>query len=215
MINTDEARKVHGAIQKRFKAYADKIIFPVTQHKRHTEGRVEGETWTDSDGKKWEMKNGFPQSITKLDGAKTPWWCPECGLPLNNRLHMKMFRKKGKCHRCVVEEETKMRMDGTYKDYEDKNLLLNKMAYFRDRVIELAYYLENLHSQEFQIYNEDLGTLVMVEKWEVPLDKLRKDVGDELVNCNRLLTEMEDKYRERWGHLPGEEPDNGGSEATK
>ena len=214
MVNTDELRKVHGKIQGHFKKYAERVVVSMHNPKHHTSGRKEGETWVDSDGKKWEMKNGFPQSISKLQSAKTPWFCPQCQHPLNSNLHLKMFRKKGKCHRCVVEDETQMRMDGTYADHEDRNLLLNKMGWFKDRIIELAYYLEELHTPEFQIYNEELGTLVMVEKWEIPLDKLRKDVGEELVNCNKLLTEMEELYRDRWGTLPGEPSDNDGSEGS-
>ncbi len=38
--------------------------------------RTEGDRWTDIEGKEWEMKNGVKTRVTKLDSAKTPWWCP-------------------------------------------------------------------------------------------------------------------------------------------
>ena len=45
--------------------------------------RKEGDVWVDVDGRKWTKKTGLIQSVTKLDGFKTPWWCPKCGTPLN------------------------------------------------------------------------------------------------------------------------------------
>jgi len=209
MVNQEELRKVHTKITDHFKKHADKIVVSQYTPKQHYEGRQEGERWTDSDGKLWEMKNGIPQSVSKLQAAKTPWWCPRCGLPLNTKLHEKIYFKKGFCHRCELEDDTKRRVEGTHKDYEDRALLLNKMGYYRERIIELAYYLETLHSPEFQIYDEQRGTLVMTEKWDMDLTTLRQDIGKELVDYNNALKEMEETYRERWGPLPNEERDSG------
>lgn len=209
MVNQEELSKVHNKIQGHFNKYANKIM--VSQHipeKHHSVGRKEGEKWKDRDGKLWEVKHGIVQSVSKLQDAKTPWWCPKCTRPLNSDLHLKMYRKRRMCHRCVLEEDTQMRLNGTFEDFQDKKLLQNKMAFYRDRVIELAYFLENLHAPEFQIFNEDTGTMVMVEKWEVPLDQLRKDVSESLEHVIKVVTEMEEMYRERWGYLPGEEPDS-------
>ena len=202
-----EMAAVYGKIQDQLNKYADKVVVSQYTPQRHSENRVEGERWKDADGKEWELKNGIAQSIVKLQDAKTPWWCPKCTLPLKTELDVKMWRRRGKCHECVLKEETVMRLEGTFDDYQDRKMLENKMGFYRDRIIELAYFLENLYAPEFQIYNEDTGAMVMVETWEVPLDQLRKDVGEELVHCNKILTEMEETYRERWGE--GSKPDSG------
>lgn len=200
-----EMDKVRGKIHDQLTKYADKIIVPQYVPKLHNEGREEGEQWKDDNGKEWEMKDGFSRSIPKLQGAKTPWWCPQCTKPLNTKMHVKMWRIRQKCHRCVLEEETTMRLDGTYADYESRKTFENKIDFYKERIIELAYFLENLHAPEFQIFNEETGAMVMLEKWEVPLDQLRSDVGEELVRCNMLLTEMEEKYNERWTARAGSE----------
>ena len=44
--------------------------------------RNEGDVWVGLDGRQWTKKNGVVQVITKLDGLKTPWWCPKCNTPL-------------------------------------------------------------------------------------------------------------------------------------
>ena len=97
MVNQQELAKVHTKITDHFKKYADKVVVSQYTPKHHAEGRQEGERWKDADGKEWEMKNGIPQSISKLQDAKTPWWCPRCGRPLNSPLHEKMYFKKGFC----------------------------------------------------------------------------------------------------------------------
>ena len=53
--------------------------------------RKEGEKW-EEDGKLYEWKNGIKQSISKLQDAKTPYWCPQCKQSMNGRLDYKMYR---------------------------------------------------------------------------------------------------------------------------
>ena len=36
-----------------------------------TKDYKEGDVWTDAEGKKWTIKNGIKQNVTKLDTAKT------------------------------------------------------------------------------------------------------------------------------------------------
>ena len=37
-----------------------------------------GDIWTDSDGKKWEQKNGYRVNITKLANTGIADQCPDC-----------------------------------------------------------------------------------------------------------------------------------------
>ena len=77
--------------------------------------RQEGEVWEDVDGKKWTKKNGLVQTVTKLDGFKTPWWCPKCGTPLNGH-HLKAYKKAGHCHECILKEEMELKKSGKWHD---------------------------------------------------------------------------------------------------
>ena len=72
-----EFAKVQKKISDQMNRYADKII--VGQYTGEKEPkRKEGEFWKDRDGKQWTLKGGVKQSISPLQDAKTPWWCPKC-----------------------------------------------------------------------------------------------------------------------------------------
>ena len=49
----------------------------------------EGDIWEEN-GRKWTIKNGIKQNITKLDKAKSkhliPLFCPQCKSQMKNRL---------------------------------------------------------------------------------------------------------------------------------
>lgn len=89
---------------------------------QHTEGDV----WEEN-GKTWTIHNGIKQTVTKHDMLKAmvefPLTCPECGKPMKNHaLNKKMYSIHKMCSDCVVEMETKLRIEGKFQDYE-KNLL--------------------------------------------------------------------------------------------
>lgn len=90
------------------------------------EQHVEGDIWEEN-GKTWTIYNGIKQTVTKHDKLKAmvefPLTCPECGKPMKNHaLNKKMYSIHKMCSDCVVEMETKLRIEGKYQDYE-KNLL--------------------------------------------------------------------------------------------
>ena len=54
-----------------------------------------------------------------LKEARMPWFCPECNKIMKSRLDTKFYYLQSRCHDCVVKEETKMRINGTYEEYEE------------------------------------------------------------------------------------------------
>ena len=69
--------KVQKQINEKMNKYADRII--VSQYTgQKGPNRKEGEVWHDNEGKKWTLKKGIKQSISPLQDAKPPWWCPVC-----------------------------------------------------------------------------------------------------------------------------------------
>lgn len=167
--------------------------------------REEGEVWTDREGKQWTVKNGIKQSISKLQNARTPWWCPVCEKPLNRPIDVKFWRIRGKCHDCVVEEETAIRLRGEWRDYEDKKIIENQIAWLKERIVELVYYVETLSDPE--IVHSDGEKILMVEKWSVDVDKIKKDMMEEVIHMNKLLKDLETEYEERFGGEEEEESD--------
>ncbi len=80
----------------------------------------EGDIW-EADGRKWTIKNGIKQNITKMDKfkkmGKMPLFCPECGTLMSKELDKKIFPAYQKCFDCVVDHEAKLKKQGKYEDY--------------------------------------------------------------------------------------------------
>jgi hypothetical protein len=103
--------------------------------KKHIE-RGEGDIWEEN-GKKWTIKNGLKQTVTKHDKlrelVKIPLKCPECEKAMKaNKLNKKMWAIHKKCFDCVTEYETHLRTTGQYKEYAKKIMNSNKNTFADD-----------------------------------------------------------------------------------
>jgi len=96
----------------------------------------EGDVWEEN-GKKWTIKNGIKQNITKLDKAKKlariPLACPKCGGSMKHHLAKKMYKIHGFCFDCTVDYEAKLREAGLYEEYE-KNLIQGNIKTFLSNI---------------------------------------------------------------------------------
>ena len=110
------------------------------------EEHKEGDIW-EEDGKKWTIKNGIKQSITKLDKFKhlvsLPLTCPSCKKPMKaDELNKKMYSVHKMCLNCVVEMEAKLKLEGKYEQYEKNILNMNKNASLEEFEQALDSWLE-------------------------------------------------------------------------
>ena len=67
------------------------------------EHHKEGDIW-EEDGRKWTIKNGIKQNVTKMDKfkkmGKIPLFCPECNTLMKTHLDKKVFPAYQKCFNC-------------------------------------------------------------------------------------------------------------------
>lgn len=124
---------------------------------KNKQDHKEGEIWEENN-KKWTIKNGIKQNITKMDKFKSlislPLCCPECKKPMkSNDLNKKMYGIHTKCFDCVIEMEAKIKLDGKWDDYAKNILNLNK----------------NASLQEFE---------TAIESWLVEKDTFVSEAGD-------------------------------------
>jgi hypothetical protein len=110
------------------------------------EEHKEGDIW-EEDGKKWTIKNGIKQSITKLDKFKhlvsLPLTCPSCKKPMKaDELNKKMYSVHKVCLNCVIDMEAKLKLEGKYKQYEKNILNMNKNASLEEFEMALDSWLE-------------------------------------------------------------------------
>jgi bacterioferritin-associated ferredoxin len=81
----------------------------------------EGDMW-EEDGKKWTIKNGLKQTITRFDKLKEsinlPLSCPKCGKAMkNHNLNKKMWSIHKMCFDCIVVVETELKRTGQFEEY--------------------------------------------------------------------------------------------------
>jgi hypothetical protein len=158
--------------------------------------RKEGEIWRDRNGKKWEMKGGVPQSISTLQDARMPFWCPDCSKPMNHRLDRKFYYLRGWCFDCNIEWEGKMRVEGTWEAFERRMVRENEKAFLRDKIDEVLCYIRDFTEPQMHFEDgrwEKLATkaqfqqqfdmlLADVEIMENRLDAILKEEQEELAN---------------------------------
>jgi hypothetical protein len=187
MSNHDAINNVRRKINEVMKKTDERIVVgwrPPTQ-----DSYKEGDIWTDADDRKWTIKNGIRQTITKLDTAKTPWFCPACEKSMSHRLDTKYWTIRGKCMECVIKDETEMRRQGTWKEYEQSKVRANFIAFLKDKIQELTHLHETVSSPE--IIHADDEKILMIEKWNVDIDKIKEDLMTDLTELKTMLEKVE------------------------
>jgi hypothetical protein len=102
------------------KDYTAKTVTQVGYSKAQIE-RKEGDVW-DENGKKWTIKNGIKQTVTRFDKLKEsinlPLICPKCGKAMkNHNLNKKMWPLHKMCFDCVIVMETELKRTEQYEEY--------------------------------------------------------------------------------------------------
>ena len=110
-----------------------------------------GDRWTDRHGVLWEQKQGYVTRVNKQQDSirnNLKQMCSICKKDMaysRDKLDAKIFPKTGKCFDCLNDEETAMRVMGTYAAYEKKKLLKNRLSAlknFKEKVIEAIAHLK-------------------------------------------------------------------------
>ena len=153
-----------------------------------------GEFYTDSEGREWTRdKAGFIKNKANFIGKYTmPFFCPECGKIMKGKADTKMWNLHNKCINCVTEEETKMRINGTYEEYEKKKIMNNAKSWMKDMEQVAEEWIKNNEKEVQQFVMNSSGEL---ENWDVKgkknhnLENLKKN----LTNVKKQLKEKQDE----------------------
>jgi len=126
----------------------------------------EGDIWEES-GKRWTIKNGIKQTITKLDNLKKlvvlPLTCPSCKTPFKiHDVNKKMHSIHGMCLDCVTEIETRLKIEGKYEQYEKDILNQNKNASLEEFEMGLEAWMKE--NDSFVTENGDVESWGKVDK---------------------------------------------------
>jgi hypothetical protein len=127
------------------------------------EDHKEGDVWEER-GKKWTIKNGIKQTVTRFDDIKkkifSPITCPNCNKPMTKgHLDKYMFSIHQKCSDCVIEYETKLKVKGEYKEYEREMIKKGVEYHIKEMEGVLLELLMN-NSEQFVTENGE------IEEWK-------------------------------------------------
>jgi len=152
-----DVQRVRNLVQGK---YGDKTQQSVGYTKAQ-EFHSEGDIW-EEDGRKWTIKDGIKQNITKLDKAKKahvmPIFCPNCKKPMKKRFDKDYYNIHKKCFDCVIDFEHDLRKAGLWEEYE-KNIQNADIDGF---IKDFKAYVEDELTQNNSSFVTEAGD---VEKW--------------------------------------------------
>jgi hypothetical protein len=84
--------------------------------------RQEGDVW-EEDGRKWTIKNGVKQNISKLQelrqAAAFPLFCPKCKKKMSTKYDKPIYTVNRHCFECQLQFEKKLKLEGKYEEYQN------------------------------------------------------------------------------------------------
>ena len=129
----------------------------------------EGDIW-EEDGRKWTMKDGLRQNITKMDRAKKaylkPLMCPKCDKIMNKGADPGYYNQFGHCFKCFKVFESHMKATDMWDNFVKKTAngnIDNFIKWYKEFVEESL----NASNAGFVAENGD------VESWNGGLDKAK------------------------------------------
>lgn len=151
--------------------------------------RKEGDIWEDHNGKKWTVKNGIRQNITKLDGARIPAFCPKCDKTMGHRFDTKFFVLYKQCFDCTIKQHTKMMADGTWAAFEKSIMRNNEKAYLRDKIDEYKDYIRTFKVPQIHFEDGRWEELATLSQFTEMFDEIKKDIQ----LCENKLKQIEEE----------------------
>jgi len=131
--------------------------------------------------KKEPSKDGktIESPITKImQDVRMPWFCPECKCVMKKRADDRYWRRHKMCLECWSKKETKMKIDGTWDEYQREQDELYRRSYVKDLKAELQGYIDMVSKD--QDIAQDSGNL---ERWGMrDSSEIVETLGKEIKN---------------------------------
>jgi hypothetical protein len=167
-----------------------------------------GETWTDSDGKKWEQKefgrvrvNELSETMSdvraylqQLNSCKAEG----CNTIKLSRADKKLISKTGFCATCLAKKEMQVKIDGLWEVYEDYKIYSNMISYGKDLLEKLNQAYKDA-KQEYEFVHED----GRIEKWilEKDIDELKAEIVTDITMYEGEIEQAKKLRNEAWDKL--------------
>jgi bacterioferritin-associated ferredoxin len=182
-FKSKDVQRMRNIITKNHNAKTTTQIGYTKKHIDHSEGDV----W-EEDGKKWTIKNGVKQTVTRFDSLKKlisiPLTCPKCSKAMKpTTLNKKMWPIHGTCFDCVITMETELKRQGKFDEYAHNLISRGVKTYIQD----LEDALLDLSSESNNDFITEQGD---VEKWT-----------GKGIDAKKITTEIQEHIQELRNHI--------------
>ena len=168
------------------KEYTAKTVTQVGYTKSQIEHK-EGDVWEEN-GKKWTIKDGIKQTITRFDELKKvlnlPLTCPSCNKAMkNDSLNKKMWSIHKKCFDCVITYETELKRQGKFEEYAKSLVSGGVKQYIKDLEDALIDFNNEVDDQ----FVTEQGD---IETWKgkgVDKEKFTKEIQDHIQELKDVI----------------------------
>ena len=144
----------------------------------------------------YEGKTESGDKISRLSDvmreARMPMFCPKCDVIMKKRLDNKFWSMYGHCFNCQVKIENKMRIDGTYKDWEKNKIKQNKISYLKEQIQAIEEWRDTKAPTWYN--NVGVNTPELEEeKWDIDIEKIKQEADHALEKYNEALDKLENE----------------------
>ena len=144
----------------------------------------------------YEGKTESGDKISRLSDvmkeARMPMFCPKCDVIMKKRLDNKFWNMYGHCFDCQIKIENKMRIDGTYEEWEKNKVKQNKISFIKEQIQAIEEW-RDMKAPEF--FN-NVGVnepMLEKEKWDIDIEKIKKEAEEAIEKFTEELKKLENE----------------------
>lgn len=147
--------------------------------------RNEGDIWQE-DGKDWIFTEGVIKKLSQISNVSKivniPNFCPKCGKKIQHEGDKQMYKIHNTCLKCVIDFETKLRIDGKWDEYV-KNTVNKEIDWKIEKLQEeMLDYFE--FSKDKEVMDVSFNTEIIANDIDETL--IRKNVAEKLEYLKKM-----------------------------
>ena len=124
-------------------------------------------------GKEKEKGDIVPKMTELMQDVRMPLFCKECDKLMKKRLDDKMWRLYGHCFDCQIKIENKLRIDGTYKEWEANKIKENKISFIKDTIQKIEEWKDLKAPEWFNQVGVNYPELEK-ERWSMDASRIKQ-----------------------------------------
>ena len=144
------------------------------------------------EGKEQESGDQISRLSDIMKEASMPMFCPKCDVIMKKRLDNKFWSMYGHCFDCQIKIENKMRINGTYEEWEKNKVRENKISFIKEQIQAIEEW-KNIKAPEF--FN-NVGVnepMLEKEKWDIDVKKITKEAEEAIEKFTKELKKLENE----------------------